>query len=119
MSTVSSFVQAARVTNRRVILLARGGLAADRRGSCNMDRIVSKTVATLLNLPRIALIVLGPQRSPLREIQPHVLSIPNLSIDFATLLPMVDIVVHHGEFTRTNESSRVVTNRFQAVRVHR
>ena len=97
MRDVESFAQRARSIGKKVVLLARGGVAAERYGTPHLDGRMGKTIAALLELPAIALIVLGTRRSQLHEIQPYVLSIPNLSIDFARLLPLVNIVVHHGE----------------------
>lgn len=96
LGNVSRFIRNAQDSGRRVIMLARGGHAADRHRSPHNDQHATTTVTRLLESKKVAIVVLGARDSKVSRIRPTVLQIPNLKFDFALLLSIVDIVVHHG-----------------------
>ena len=90
------FIDKIHDSGKKVVMLARGGIAADRLGSHFNDYDVEATIDSLLRLPAAAIVVVGGRSSKVKQAKPRVFQIPNLRFDFSSVLPMVDVLAHHG-----------------------
>ena len=100
---------AQRAGRRKIVLLARDGkLANDKRTAPFLDleeggeasevlSIVDHELAVHL-VRYMGVIAQGAVGTQTKQVNSGLFNVPRMALDFAKILPKVDLIVHHGEF---------------------
>lgn len=110
---LDDFVAQARKRGDQIVLLARGGRTGnntqpvkppvsgyaleERSTAAELRSIVDGGLAMRLS-EHVSVVAQGAAGSKAKRVKERIFSVPRMELDFSSVLPKVDLVIHHGEF---------------------